>query len=97
MFDFFKDFYPHKAWRKARQEGDILLAINQNLEIIYLNETAAVFLSFCDGETKLSSVVGKMLKEFNVDEQTLKKDLEILIRDLQWKNILFFSKTPRKD
>ena len=96
MYGFFQDLYPHRAWRKARQEGEVLLATNHNLEMIYLNETASVFLSFCDGETKLSAIVDKMLSEFDVDRNTLRDDLSILIRDLQWKNILYFSKTPRK-
>ncbi len=97
MYDFFENLYPHRAWRKARYEGEILLANNQNLEMIYLNETAGVFLSLCDGETKLSAIVDKMLSEFDIDRNTLQNDLSILIRDLQWKNILYFSKNPRKD
>lgn len=91
MFKFMEQLYPEQKFKKLRREGDILIVSNKNLELIYLNETAAAFFVLCNGKNTVSDILKIMLKEFDVGEENLKKDLCFLIRDMQWRDIISLS------
>lgn len=97
MFKFFSELYPTAKYKKLRREDGILIISNENLELVYLNETAAEFFIHCDGKTRVVDIFKIMLEEFDVDEITLKNDLCFLIRDMQWKNIISISYKDDKE
>lgn len=92
MIEYFKDMYPCRSWRKARKEGDVLLVINDNLELYYLNDTADFFLSYCDGSRTLNSIIEQMANEYDIEMNVLVRDICLLIRDLQWNRLIEFHK-----
>lgn len=94
VYNFFKDLYPSTNYLKKRVEQDLLLVTNINLELVYLNEVARLFFEYSDGNTTTDLIVNKILTEFDVDEKVLKSDIISLIRDLQWKQLISFSKKP---
>lgn len=96
MYSFFAELYPNTRYLKKRLEGNLLLVTNNNLELVYLNETAAFLFNHSDGKTQICMILNSFLKEYDVDENTLKHDLGHIIKDLQWKDLLYFSKTPKK-
>lgn len=50
--------------------------------IYVLNETAAGFWRTLDGKLSLSEVVDRLLEEYDVERETLQKDLSVLVADL---------------
>lgn len=95
MYDFFSELFPHSHYLKKRKEGNLLLVTNEELEFIYLNETAAFLFERSDGKTKTKQIFDEFLNEYDVDETTLKHDLGHIIKDLQWKKLISFSRTAK--
>lgn len=73
---------------KTRKEGDITVACNSKLEIVYLNITASFLIDMADGHITVSEIAKAMLEKFEVTESDLINDLIEVIRQLQWKRII---------
>lgn len=95
IFPFFENIYPLPAWRKLRYEGDVVVIMNEELQIIYLNETAGFFLDCVTGKRNIKDIVQIMANEYEVAEDVLKNDILLLLRDLQWNKLIKLSKSPR--
>jgi len=92
MFEFYCNFFPLFSARKTRKEGEVLIVFTNSLDLLYLNETAALFCALADGHRTLGEVVNVIKREYDVDSSRLVADICHLIRDLQWKDVLTFSK-----
>lgn len=73
---------------KTRKEGNITVACNSRLEIVYLNITASFLVDTADGRITVSDIAKAMLEKFEVTESVLINDLVEVIRQLQWKRII---------
>lgn len=88
-YDLIKNAIPIQSCLKKRENGDFLiLSSPDNLNVIYLNETAKDFYLFADGILSLDSIIGKLSCVYKVEIGILKKDILHLLRDLQWKGVL---------
>ena len=88
VFNKMKGLVPEKTLLKERQDGDFLVVCNEDMNIFYLNETSADVYSMCDGKTSLQDIFRRMKDLYDVSETELEADLVVLIRDLQWKQLL---------
>lgn len=79
---------PHTKILKLREEGEVLIVVNLNTETFFLNEVAKDFLLLCNGR-KFSEIVDELYKIYDVDKDILTDDLMDVIRDLQYKRILY--------
>lgn len=95
IYSFMQNLYPVSLVRKARREGDLLLATNQGLDLVYLNETSAFFLERANGRNTVQDIVNEMLSEYAVDLSVLQEDTCHLIRDLQWDKLVKLARTPK--
>ena len=89
IFDWIKDKVPVVAYVKKRMNDDILIICAETLSMYYLNATAAFFINSADGKFTVGDIKEKFLQKYDVDEKILEEDLVDMIRDLQWKKILF--------
>ncbi len=99
MYNFFEKLYIKPIYRKIRKEENdtILLATNEGLEIFFLNETALSFLCKVNGKKSLAEIFSELLEEYSVSEEILKRDLMLLVRDLQWKKLITFARSQVKN
>ena len=83
-----------KVFKKSKDvvsrniEGQVIIMplykSSRDLNCIYtLNETAAAAWDLIDGKNDLNKIKEKLLSEFDVTEETLKKNMEVLIKDLK--------------
>ena len=72
------------------EEGIIISPLNTKNECIYYldNEVSFRIWELIDGKNPLGTIKESLVKEFNVDEDTLKKDLKNFIQDLYHKKII---------
>lgn len=84
------DYVPHSDILKSREEDNVLLVINKNHALYFLNEVAKDFLNLCDGNRTLRDIVAAMLKEYDVEDDVLINDLMDIIQELQIKRCVHF-------
>ena len=89
IFEWIKDKVPVAAYVKKRMNDDILIICAETLSMYYLNATAAFFINSADGNATVNEIKSKFLQKYDVDEEELEKDIIDMIRDLQWKQILY--------
>lgn len=87
-FTMLQNMIPLKKAVKIRKDGDFIIAMNKDLEIYYLNETACFFWNNCDGKASILNIMENFIKEYDVSESEIKKDIIELLRDFQWKKLL---------
>ena len=80
---------PHDITLKKSIESGVLLVMNDEYTLSFLNETASKFLDLCNGEKNVSEILYEMQLEYDVDMNTLILDIMQLIRNLQKNRILY--------
>jgi hypothetical protein len=93
IYEFSKNLRPFTKTLKIREEGEFLIASSDSLEICYLNPVAKDFFYLIDGERTVEEIIRELLDMYDTDMETLKKDILLLIRDLQWKDIIGLKKS----
>ena len=88
VYDWIKHKIPYKNVVKERWNGDVLIACSNDLEIRYLNQTAAMFLNLSDGKNSIDDIKQKFLERYEVDEKELERDLIETARNFQWQRII---------
>ena len=78
---------PHVEALKTRVEGDILIAVSREKELVFLNEVTKDFLQRCDGR-RLKEIIDALGEIYDVEKDLLTDDLIDTIQDLQYKRIL---------
>ena len=91
-YDFLKDYIPVHSALKTRNEGEFLIASNRNSEIYYLNGTAREMWNILDGNMTIEGLCAEILGEYEVDRETLERDIVSFIRDMQWKKLIRLKK-----
>lgn len=89
IFEWIKDKVPVAAYVKKRMNDDILIICAETLSMYYLNATAAFFINSAEGKSTVADIKEKFLQKYDVDEKELENDFVDMIRDLQWKQILY--------
>ncbi len=90
VYEFIKNLIPTKNYKKALENNDFLIITTKSLTIFYLNETARDFYQLIDEKRTISEIVEKLKELYSVDYEILINDIINLIRDLQWKNLIYF-------
>ena len=80
---------PHDISLKKSHEGSVVLVMNDEYTLSFLNETASIFLSLCNGQKNVSEILHEMHQEYDVDINTLEQDIIQLIQNLQKNRILY--------
>ena len=88
IYNHIKDLIPFKTYIKAKNDGEFLIVMSENLEIQYLNEVAKDFYELIDGNKGLDVLVQEMTELYDTEKEILENDLFHLVRDLQWKNLI---------
>ncbi|MGY0150567.1 PqqD family protein [Edwardsiella tarda] len=91
IFDEVKNKIPHPITVKTRGEGNVLVAMNSGGDIHILNSSAMLFFNFCDGANSIGDIFLLFRREYEVEADLLKNDILDLLRDLQWKKIIYLS------
>mgnify|MGYP006988887045 CR=1 FL=1 len=60
-YNMLKNFIPVRNALKVREDGNFLIAANNEKEIFYLNSTARDFWEFIDGNISVDSICEKFL------------------------------------
>lgn len=89
VYSWIKNKIPHYTCVKKRMNDDILIICASDLMIYYLNSTVAFFINAIDGEKSVDEIKRIFLSKYDIAEAELERDLVELVRDLQWKKILF--------
>jgi hypothetical protein len=82
---------PNVSALKYRANGDFLVVSGNNLQIQYLNEVAKDFYLKINGVNSIDDICKLLLAEYDVEEQKLHKDIVMLVRDLQWSDLITLS------
>jgi hypothetical protein len=88
IYDWIKDKRVRRKVLKMRENGDLMIVNSNSLDIYYLNATAKLILQLANGQMTVDNIKDSILEEFEIDEDTLREDLLVAIRDLQWKELL---------
>ncbi len=91
-YDFLKGYIPVRSAVKTRNDGEFLIASNRNSEIYYLNGTAQEMWGMLDGNMTVEGLCAEILGEYEVDRETLERDIVSFIRDMQWKKLIRLKK-----
>lgn len=82
------DSVPEVEALKTRVEGDILIAVSREKELVFLNEVTKDFLQRCDGRRRLKEIIDELGEIYDVEKDLLTDDLIDTIQNLQYKRIL---------
>lgn len=74
---------------KTRENLGMLVAMNENSEIYYLNETAKDILLASNGKHSVEEIVDIIMQSYDVEKEILQSDFVSILRDLQWKNLVY--------
>lgn len=88
IYKWMKNKCPHIKFLKKRFNGDMLIIESKDLNIYYLNKTAAFFVTLSDGSHSVGDIEQEMLQKYDVSKEELEFDLVETIRDLQWKSLI---------
>jgi len=66
----------------------VILDSKGRQEVHELNEVAGFVWNLCDGHHDLDSIVEEVCKEFDVENETAKKDVVELLNEFQGKDLL---------
>ena len=89
VYNWIKDKIPTLSIVKQRDNGDILIVCNNDLEILYFNQTSKDIISMINGTRTIDEIKRIMLSRYDVGEELLELDLIDVIRDMQWKKIVY--------
>ena len=89
VYNWIKDKIPTLSIVKQRDNGDILIVCNNGLEILYFNQTSKDIISLINGTRTIDEIKRIMLSRYDVGEELLELDLIDVIRDMQWKKIVY--------
>lgn len=87
--------FPVPVARKAKFEGDILILMNQQLEIMYLNPTAAFIYNHINGKRTILQLSEIMKYEYDISRDIVENDLCNIIRELQWHHLIILAKSQK--
>ena len=88
IYEWMKNKRPRASFLKRRPNEDMLIIESKDLNIFYLNKTAAYFVSLSDGNHSIDDIKNKMLEKYDVSVEELENDLVETVRDLQWKSLI---------
>lgn len=80
---------PQNIAIKYRMEDGVLLAINNNFSLFFLNSVAGEFLMLCNGKNTFGEICSQFVNDYDVNENIIVDDLMTVIRDLQKKSLLY--------
>lgn len=89
VYNWIKDKIPTLSIVKQRDNGNILIVCNNDLEILYFNQTSKDIISLINGTRTIDEIKRIMLSRYDVGEELLELDLIDVIRDMQWKKIVY--------
>ncbi len=89
IYGWLKNKIPHGCYVKKRVNGDMLIVCAKDLSMYYFNKTAAFFMKEVDGEKSIDDIKKMFMENFEVNESELETDMVNMIRDLQWKKIIY--------
>ena len=88
IYDQYKDLFVKPCISKYRIDGDFLILMSYNLEIIYLsNISKNIYMLIKDG-IYIKDLFQKIFDEYDVKENVLKSDILDFIRDMQSKDFV---------
>lgn len=73
-------------WRNL--EGDVVLLNPNDGKYFSMNSVGCSFYEKIDGTKTVDDITGLLLEEFEIDRETLKRDLDELVNSLVQKNIV---------
>ncbi len=76
--------------------GEMMVMSAVDSTFFTLNETATVIWQAADGHTPLSSIVGRICAEFDVDFETADADAVHFVEELSQHGILAVSESPQQ-
>ena len=74
---------------KKHKEEDIILVINSEYTLVFLNELASSFLCLCNGTNNIEYIINKLFTLYDVEYKKITDDIIFLVRDLQDKRIIY--------
>ena len=77
---------PRVRYRRVFDEG--VLVHQERAEALVLNDTALAFLDLCDGRRDLDAILQAMLEQYDIDEATLRADLETFVKELAGEGVI---------
>lgn len=89
IYQWLSDKIPKAKYIKKRNDSAFVIVCSAYMDICYLNSMAGYILDLCDGKNTIQDIVNVIVKEYQVEMPELQKDIVEIIRDLQWKKIIF--------
>lgn len=89
IYSWLKSKIPHVSFVKKRRDGDMLIVCSDDLSLYYFNITARFFLEHVDDANTIDDIKKLFLEKFDVSKEEVETDIIDIVRDLQWKQILY--------
>ena len=77
---------PQTAWRRVQDE--VLIVATQGNRLSVLNDTAARVWELLDHDVSSDDIATALSQEFDVDEATARRDVELLLAELLERNLV---------
>jgi len=78
--------YYHVPWREIEKKA-VVVSVKNN-EVIVFNEVGTEIWKFIKSEKKVNEIADHILSLFESDKNTVKKDVESFLKDLQEREML---------
>jgi hypothetical protein len=75
-------------------EEQIVIVLADSGQVMVLNDTGALVWQLSDGQHSLEQICQAVVAEFEVDEETARKDIQALIDQLLEAQALVFEEVP---
>ena len=76
----------HVPWREIEKKA-VVVSVKDN-EVVVFNEVGTEIWKFIKSERKINEIVNQVLSLFDSDKNTVKKDVESFLKDLQEREML---------
>ena len=74
---------------KKHREENILIVINSEYTLVFLNELASKFLCLCNGKSNIENIINTLFSVYDVEYEKITEDIIALVRDLQDRRIIY--------
>ena len=88
IYSFIENMMPFQNHLKIRSDGNFLILSSHSLSLYYLQSVSKDFYLKIDGKKSIDSILHELLNEYDVESDVIKKDIIMLVRDFQWKDII---------
>ena len=95
LMELWEDYFERNKEVVWRTLGDDCILLHLDSGIYYtLNEEGRILWEALDGKNKLVEILSKMMEQYDIDAETIQKDIMEIMEDLIKEDLVKYDKNP---